>query len=60
VLRRGTQLGVFVAANGKALFVAIPQAQEGRPVAANLAANAAIIINGRYQLQNGDTVTIAQ
>ena len=60
VLRRGTQLGVFIAANGKALFVAIPQAQEGRPVAANLAANAAIIINGRYQLQNGDAVTIAQ
>jgi len=60
VLRRGTELGVFVAANGKALFVAIPQAQEGRPVAVNLAANAAIIINGRYQLQNGDAVTIAQ
>jgi len=50
VLRRGTELGVFVAANGKALFVAIPQAQE----------DAAIIINGRYQLQNGDAVTIAQ
>jgi RND family efflux transporter MFP subunit len=60
VLRRGTQLGVFIAANGKALFVAIPQAQEGRPVPANIAANAAIIIDGRYQLQNGDAVTVAR
>ena len=51
---------VFVAANGKALFIPIPQAQEGRPVPVNLAPEAAIIIGGRYQLQNGDTVSIAQ
>ncbi len=60
VLRRGNQLGVFVAENGKATFVPIPQAQEGRPVAADLAANAAIVIEGRYQLQDGDAVSIAK
>jgi RND family efflux transporter MFP subunit len=60
VLRRGSQLGVFVAANGKAKFVPIPLAQEGRPVAADLAANAAIVIEGRYQLQDGDAVSIAK
>lgn len=60
VLRRGNQLGVFVAENGKATFVPIPLAQEGRPVAADLAANAAIVIEGRYQLQDGDAVSIAK
>jgi RND family efflux transporter MFP subunit len=60
VLRRGNQLGVFLAANGKAMFVPIPQAQEGRPVAVKLAPAAAIIINGRYQLQDGDAVSVAQ
>jgi RND family efflux transporter MFP subunit len=60
VLRRGTQLGVFIAENGKAKFVPLPQAQEGRPAAANLGADAAVIVDGRYQLQNGDAVSINQ
>ncbi len=60
VLRRGGKLGVFVAANGKAMFVPLLQAQEGRPVPADLAKDAAIVIEGRYQLQDGDAVSIAQ
>ena len=60
VLRRGGKLGVFVAADGKAKFVPIPQAQEGRPVPAGLAMDAAIIIEGRYRLQDGDAVSIAK
>jgi RND family efflux transporter MFP subunit len=60
VLRRGDKLGVFVAANGKAMFVPIPQAQEGRPVAVDLGGDAAIIIDGRYQLQDGDAVSVTR
>ncbi len=60
VLRRAGKLGVFVAVAGKAMFVPLAQAQEGRPVAADLAADAAIVIEGRYQLQDGDAVSIAK
>ena len=60
VLRRGNKLGVFVAANGKAMFVALPQAQEGRPAPADLDGNAAIIVDGRYQLQDGDAVSVTR
>ena len=60
VLRRGNKLGVFIAKNGKAMFVPIPKAQEGRPAPANLDGKDAIIVNGRYQLQDGDAVSVTR
>jgi len=58
VLRRGGKLGVFVAKGERAVFVPLPLAQEGRPAPADLAASDAVITEGRYQLQDGDAVSI--
>ncbi len=60
VLRRDAQLGVFVADGNKARFVPLPQAQEGRPAPAKLAATIQIIVGGRYQLQDGDAISPVQ
>jgi len=60
ILRRGKTLGVFVEENGKAMFVPIPQAQEGRPAPADLDGGAPIIMDGRYQLQDGDNVSVTR
>lgn len=56
VLRRDGQLGVFVAENGKARFVALPEAQEGRPAALDLPAQTRIVTEGRLQLRAGDAI----
>jgi RND family efflux transporter MFP subunit len=56
VLRRDGKLGVFVAAGGKAKFVPLPLAQEGRPAPADLDPGTAIVTAGRYQLQDGDAI----
>ncbi|MGD8475684.1 MAG: efflux RND transporter periplasmic adaptor subunit [Burkholderiales bacterium] len=60
VLRRDGQLGVFVASDGRAKFVVLPLAQEGRPAPAALAPGDAVITDGRYQLQNGDNISIVR
>jgi RND family efflux transporter MFP subunit len=58
VLRRDGKLGVFVANGGKAMFVPLPLAQEGRPAPADLEPGALIITGGRYQLQDGVAVSV--
>lgn len=57
VLRRGDELGVFIANGNKAMFVPLPLAQEGRPAPATLPLSSTIIIGGRYQLQDGDAIS---
>lgn len=58
VVKRGGALGVFVVEAGRARFVALPGAQEGRPASAvPLAAGAAIVTDGRFALQDGMAVT---
>ncbi len=53
ITRRGQQLGVFVADNGRARFVALPGAQEGRPAsAAALPASTLVVTDGRFALQD--------
>jgi multidrug efflux pump subunit AcrA (membrane-fusion protein) len=59
IVQRGTELGIFVAADGKAVFVPLPQAQEGRPVVTDMAPNTLLIVGGRARLQDGDPITIA-
>jgi membrane fusion protein, multidrug efflux system len=56
VVRRNNQLGVFVARAGKAEFVALPLAQEGRPAPADLSPGDAVVTAGRYQLQDGAAI----
>ena len=58
VLRRDGKLGVFVANGDKAKFVPLPLAQEGRPAPADLEPATAIITSGRYQLQDGDAISV--
>lgn len=53
VLRRGGRLGVFVEREGKARFHPLPQAQEGRPAATDLPADARIVVHGHLVLEDG-------
>jgi len=59
LLRRDGKLGVFLAEQGKARFVPLPRAQEGRSVALEgLESSAQVIIDGRYALQDGDSIEL--
>ncbi len=53
VVRRQDSLGVFIVEDQHARFHPLPQAQEGRPAQANLPADARIITDGRYLLEDG-------
>ncbi len=58
VLNRGGRLGVFVVSAQHARFVPLPGAEEGRPAAATaLPADAALVTDGRFALQDGMAVT---
>jgi len=60
IVQRGSEFGVFVARNGKAEFVEIPSAQEGRPAALDLPDDTLIISRGHIRLQNGDELIISE
>jgi RND family efflux transporter MFP subunit len=53
LVRRNGQLGVFVAADGKARFHPLSGAQEGRPAPLDLPADTTIVTQGRHALQDG-------
>lgn len=58
LVRRNDVLGVFVVREGRAHFVALPGAQEGRPApAASLGTDARVVTDGRFTLQDGMAVT---
>ncbi|MEL7298510.1 MAG: efflux RND transporter periplasmic adaptor subunit [Pseudomonadota bacterium] len=56
VQRRNGQLGVFVAAGETARFVALPDAEEGRPARWTGDQEQLIIDRGRERLQDGDLI----
>ncbi len=56
--RRGEALGVFVVQAGRARFVPLPGAQEGRLAATALPGDTALVIDGRFTLQDGMAVTV--
>jgi RND family efflux transporter MFP subunit len=56
--KRGAVFGVFVLENGKARFVPLPEAQEGRPVAAPQLAGRLVIAEGRHGLADGQGVQV--
>ncbi|MBU1236593.1 MAG: efflux RND transporter periplasmic adaptor subunit [Gammaproteobacteria bacterium] len=57
VVRRDGHLGVFVAEAGKARFVVLPNAQEGRPATADfLPATTKIVVTGQQALRDGMAV----
>ena len=60
LVRREGQLGVFVVEDGKARFVALPGAQEGRAAAATLAPQAQVVVSGQAALRDGQSVAVAR
>ena len=56
IVQRGNQFGVFVADANKAKFVAIANAQEGRPAPITLPPDTLIITRGHARLQDGDAL----
>lgn len=60
ISRRNGVLGVFLLDAGKAKFVPLPAAQEGRPAIVDLPASSRVITMGRDRLQDGISVTVQQ
>jgi RND family efflux transporter MFP subunit len=60
IVQRGTELGVFIANADTARFVAIPEAQEGRPAKLNLPMDTQVVITGHVRLQDGDSLKISR
>ena len=60
IVQRGDSFGIFAASDGRARFIAIPAAQEGRPAAVDLPVDTRIVTNGHTRLQDGDAVQIAR
>jgi RND family efflux transporter MFP subunit len=60
ISRRNGRLGVFLSAQGKAIFRPLPGAQEGRPVAIEFPPGTEIIILGRDRLQHGDSISVSR
>ena len=58
VSRRDGVLGVFLFRDGRAVFTALPQAEEGRPVSVELPVDSLIIMQGQDRLQDGDAVEL--
>ncbi len=58
IVQRGSEFGVFVANDGRAHFVAIPGAQEGRPAVLDLPPDTMIVSGGHILLQDGDALKI--
>ena len=60
VVQRERRLGVFVVDNGRAKFVPLPEAQEGRAAPAALAPTAQVVVSGQAALRNGQAVSVAR
>ncbi|MEW6133665.1 MAG: efflux RND transporter periplasmic adaptor subunit [Pseudomonadota bacterium] len=60
LVTRNGRLGVFVLEGDKARFVPINDAQEGRPTPVEIADGMMVITEGRFALQDGQTVTMAR
>lgn len=53
LVRRGSEIGVFVDQGGVARFVALPGAQEGRAAPVSLPAQTRVVVRGQATLQDG-------
>lgn len=58
IVRRDGELGVFSARDGRAVFIPLPNAQEGRPARSSLAAELPVITEGQARLQPGQAVSL--
>lgn len=60
IVKRGEQLGVFVAEDGRARFVAMPSAQDGRPAVLDSSGETLVVVDGQYRLQDGDVISVSR
>lgn len=60
LVTRNGRLGVFVLEDGRARFLALDGAQEGRPTPIDLPAGTMLITDGRFALQDGQAVSPAK
>ena len=58
LVRRDGELGIFIVEDDRARFIALPEAEDGRPVAVELPAQTQLIAAGRQRLTDGDEVLI--
>jgi len=58
LVSRNNEYGVFIVKDGRAKFVAVADAQEGRPVRIDLAADVLLIDKGRHSVKDNDVVNI--
>lgn len=56
LVSRNNQLGMFVVKDGRARFVPLPDAQEGRPAPAPFAADTLVVTAGHLELREGQAV----
>jgi RND family efflux transporter MFP subunit len=55
LVMRGGKPGVFTLRDGRARFVALPEAVEGRPAMTSLPADTAVVVRGHLPLREGET-----
>jgi RND family efflux transporter MFP subunit len=60
LVRRDGTLGVFLVDAGSARFVALSDAEEGRPAAVDLSPDSRVVVEGRHRLIDGAPVTESQ
>lgn len=58
ISRRNGRLGVFIAQQDQARFVVLEQAQEGRLAPIDMPLDTRVILDGRFGLQDGQSITL--
>jgi RND family efflux transporter MFP subunit len=59
LVKRGDQLGAFVVEAGRARFIPVPDAEEGRPFAITLSPQTPVVTEGQQGLTDGQPVAAA-
>lgn len=59
LVKRGQALGYFVARDGRARFVAVPGAQQGRAFAVEIEPGVSLVVRGQNALEDGEAIRIA-
>ncbi len=59
LVKREQALGYFVARDGRARFVAMPAAQQGRAFAVELEPGVSLVVRGQNALEDGEAIRIA-
>ena len=60
LVKRKQDYGVFVYKDGRAQFIVVPDAEEGRPFHVRLPENVQLINHGRYSVQDNDAVNVTR